>query len=708
MGELTVHSSVSELPGIGKVRAEAFFRMGVFTLEDLILHVPRAYEHRGNIRLLKNGLDDTVSSFRLTVGTEPKNARLHKSLTVTKFRAFDESGSVELVFFNQAFLKDVFHVGEEFRFWGKITRLRNGIQMTSPKYEKIREEIPLPDFVPVYPLSEGLTPRVVADAVDTALRAVLPSLKDPLPSKIRTDNKLPTLASALRGIHKPQSNAELVSAVRRLAFDEFFDFAICLATQRSAAKRMGAPGIENADITPLTSRLPYELTDAQKRVCREMIDDMSTGSGEAMNRILIGDVGCGKTVCAAIAMFTAVNNGYQAALMAPTEILARQHHRDLRNLLEPLGIRVELLLGSTSQKEKNRIYESLATEGEKQTNIVIGTHALLSEKVQFANLALTVTDEQHRFGVMQRAALQSKRESSHLLVMTATPIPRTLALTLYGDLAVSKIDEMPGGRQKVATFVVDESYRERMYGFVRKEVESGGQVYIVCPAIEEKKLEDGEISLEDLWRADSLPRLKCAADLYAELRTQVFPDLSVGFLHGKMKAAEKDAAMERFVSGQTQILVSTTVIEVGVNVPTASLMIVENAERFGLSQLHQLRGRVGRGTRKSYCILVSDAKNEVAQNRLQTMRTTYDGYRIAEADLKQRGPGDFFASSASFRQSGAQAFRFATLSDETLTATAFAEASNLIQKDPALSLPEHHLLKEKTERLIRRNSGTVS
>ena len=705
MAQLTASSPITDLPGVGKVRAAAFARIGIFTLRDLVYHFPRSYENRGNVHLLKDGVDGSAGSFLLTVATAPKSVTLKRHMNLTKFRAFDESGTVEIVYFNQPYLKDVFSVGDCFRFYGKLALSRSAVQLPSPKYEKVVEGKALADYVPVYPMTEGLTPKVISEAVDAALAAVLPTLKDPLPESVRLKNKLPGLTRAILWMHRPETARDLSEGARRMAFDECFTFALCAASAKTK-KITGAPVLSDLDASPLLSQLPYTLTNAQNRVCQEISSDLSNPSGEAMNRILIGDVGCGKTVCAAFGMYLAVKNGHQAALMAPTEILARQHFEDLSRLFSPLGIRTELLLGSTSAKEKKRIYEGIANG---DVRMVIGTHALLSEKVIFQDLALTVTDEQHRFGVFQRAALRNKDSRSHLLVMSATPIPRTLALVSYGDLALSRIDEMPKGRQRVSTFVVDDSYRERMNGFIRKEVESGGQVYIVCPAIEEKVTEAGEVTLEDLIRYESLPELRNATDMYRELSRQVFPDLSVGFLHGKMKAAEKEAAMRAFVEGETKILISTTVIEVGVNVPAASLMIIENAERFGLSQLHQLRGRVGRGTRKSYCILVSDAKSATARKRLETMHTTYDGYEIAEADLKQRGPGDFFAAEGEgFRQSGLPAFRFAALSEDGVMEAAFADAKELLGSDPLLQAPEHAELQNKVGDLLIKNQGTVS
>ena len=714
MEKLTKNSPVSKLPGIGASRAAAFARMGISTLYDLIMHFPRAYENRGALRRLSYGVPGEPSAFLLTVGTEPKNILIRRGMTLTKFRVFDESGVAEVVFFNQSYVRDVFHVGSVFRFYGRLTLSRSGPQLSSPSYEAYIPGEPLPSYVARYPLTEGLSDKVVEKAVTAALRAVLPSLSDHLPEAVRQKHDLPTLSYALMGIHAPQSEDMLSRAMRRMIFDELYCFSVGMALSRQSRTEETAYPCPPCDLTPLLSRLPYELTGAQQRVISEIRTDMAGGDRPPMNRILVGDVGSGKTVCAAATIYTAVQAGLQAALMVPTEILARQHYADLAPLLSPLGVRVELLLGATPEREKKRIREACVTEGEERVDLVIGTHALLSDKLQFSRLGLTVADEQHRFGVRQRAALKQKGRGSHLLVMSATPIPRTLALTVYGDLDVSRIDEMPAGRQRVSTFLVDESYRERLNGFIRRQVEEGGQVYIVCPAVEEAAApeEENEISLADLLSVrEEAPPLKAATTYAKELQERVFPDLRVDFLHGKMKSAEKDAAMTRFVSGETDILVSTTVIEVGVNVPNATLMIVENAERFGLSQLHQLRGRVGRGTRKSYCILVSDARGENARTRLDVMHTTYDGYTIAERDLEQRGPGDFFASAygSSYRQSGGMDLHLATLCRDTaLLQAAATEARTTVGSDPSLTRAEHVALRAEVERLFAIRDAAIS
>ncbi len=705
-------TDIKALKGIGPAKAEAFARMGVFNVYDLLLHLPRGYEDRGNIRTLAEGVDGSSSSFLLTVGSVPKTARIRRGMSITKFRVFDESGTAEAVFFNQEFIKNVFEVGALFRFTGKLIANRGVYQLTAPKYEAVKEGAPLPDLYPVYPLTEGITTGVLRKSLQTAVTEALPYVTDYLPEDIRRKYKFPTLQTAIKRLHFPTDMGEIRSSLRRLAFDDFFLFALGMAMSKSRGESAAAPIIHSSSREQLLRLLPYRLTDAQARVCGEIAEDMK--KGVPMNRILVGDVGCGKTVCAAVAAYAVMAEGHQAAIMAPTEILARQHYAELAPLFEKLGLRTALLLGATPQKQKKEIYEGLAAKGEGKIDLLIGTHALLSDKIVFSDLALAITDEQHRFGVRQRAVLRERYPSVHLLVMSATPIPRTLALVLYGDLEISRIDEMPKGRKKVATYVVDESYRTRLYAFIRKQVAEGGQVYVVCPAIEEKEKNEEEENISfDLLGRKETPPLKTAKEISETMR-HALPELSIGFLHGRMKSAEKDEVMRRFAAGEIHVLVSTTVIEVGINVPRASLMIVENAERFGLSQLHQLRGRVGRGTKESYCVLLSDAKGEEARARLETMRTTHDGYLVAEQDLKQRGPGDFLVSTGSdnIRQSGGLSFRFASLCEVTDLLSAAPEGAKAIL---ALSPTESKLfweretrLREETKKVFRTESPLLS
>ncbi len=711
MSKLTASTPVSELNGVGKVRAAQLGKLGINTVGDLIYYFPRAYEKRGDIRPLSEFDGERPCAYQLTVSSEVKTANIRRGLTLSKFRAFDESGSVDITFFNSPYVKDVFHIGSTFRFWGRVCLQKNRLQLANPKYEPYVEGIPLADFVPIYPLTEGISSKQIDKLIKSAINDILPEIIDPIPDNIRLDNKLPTLTYAIKNAHFPESDTALFKAQRRLAFDEMLYFGIGISMSASRKKRGEGVKLSPCSLTPLTDLLPYELTASQKQAINDVYRDTVIGKDGAvspMARIIVGDVGCGKTVCATASAYITARSGYQTALMVPTEILARQHYAELSALLGKLGIRVELLLGSTSQKEKRRIKDALAGG---ETDVIVGTHALLSDNVDFSNLGLVITDEQHRFGVNQRAKLKEKSKMAHLLVMSATPIPRTLALTMYGDLDISRITEMPKGRQRVETFVVNEGYRLRLNDFIKKQVALGGQCYIVCPAIEQNE-EDAYIidySTGEVISERAL-NLKSAVEFSEELR-KALPELSIDVLHGKMKSGEKDEIMARFASGESDVLVSTTVIEVGVNVPNACLMIVENAECFGLSQLHQLRGRVGRGNRKSYCVLVSDINSPKSKERLEVMRTTYDGFEISEKDLVLRGPGDFFStvSDNNLRQSGGFDFKYASMCDSSeLLLAAFSAAKSIVEADPELSLPLHAELKKETDRRIKVSESTIS
>ena len=719
-----LHTPIDALSGVGAARKTAYNKMGIYTVEDLLYHFPRAYEHRGDIRMLTEARLDAYKNGKarmstlLTVSTEPRISRIKGRMTLLKFRAFDDSGSCDITFFNQDFLRNTFTIGSVFRFYGRVeVSGKERYSMTGPAFEPYSESRPLPPLYAVYSLTEGISNKMITDHIRQSLAATS-LVEDPLPEDIRAAEGLCTLGYALRQIHAPDDFQSLHTAKRRLAFDEFFRFALGLGTAGRTARIQGAPicQISDATMEEFLHALPYSLTGAQARALRELRRDLSGDT--AMNRMIVGDVGCGKTVCAAAAMYVAVKAGRQAALMAPTGILASQHASDLLPLFEKLGIRGALLTGHTTAAQKKKIYAALASEDPSvRLDVIIGTQALLSEGVTFAAPGLVVTDEQHRFGVNQRATLSEKNKNAHLLVMSATPIPRTLALVMYGDLDVSRIDEMPPGRQRVDTFVVDESYRSRLDAFIRKNVAEGGQVYVVCPAVEEAEEDDTaliplsadfgrEQAAVALTKENNAMPMKAAVQYAAELQERL-PDLTVAFVHGKMKPSEKDKVMSSFASGDIQVLVSTTVIEVGVNVPNACLMLVENAERFGLSQLHQLRGRVGRGTRKSYCVLIRNGGGDTAKARLEVMRTTYDGYAIAEKDLAQRGPGDFLAPAdgAGIRQSGG--FRLAeSWSDAELMNHAFGHARDLLTDDPTLA--EYPELKKAVERMYAQSGNILN
>lgn len=712
MARLTYGTPVSEINGVGKVRAKQLEKMGIRTAGDLIYLFPRAYEKRGDVRPLSKFDPERPCAFLLTVADSVKTANIKRGLTLSKFRAFDESGYVDVTFFNSPYVKDVFHKGSTFRFWGKATLQKNRLQLTNPKYEPYVEGLPLADFVPIYSTTEGLSSKQLDKLIKTAINDILPDIIDPIPDNIRLDNSLPTLSYAIKNAHFPENDQAIFKAQRRLAFDEMLYFGIGISLSSSQKSRGDGVRISPCSLSPLTDLLPYELTGSQKQAINDVYRDMVIGKDgkiSPMARIIVGDVGCGKTICATAAAYITAKSGYQTALMVPTEILARQHYAELKGLLSELGVNVALLLGSTTAKDKRTIKAALS-KGE--IDVIVGTHALISDGVDFCKLGLVITDEQHRFGVRQRAKLKEKSEGSHLLVMSATPIPRTLALTMYGDLDISRITEMPKGRSRVDTFVVNEGYRSRLNDFILKQVALGGQCYVVCPSIEKNEEENSFIvdySAGEVINENSL-NLKSAVEFGEEL-SAALPSVKIEVLHGKMKSAEKDEIMSRFASGETKVLVSTTVIEVGVNVPNATLMIVENAERFGLSQLHQLRGRVGRGNKKSYCVLVSDINSPKSRERLEVMRTTYDGFEIAEKDLILRGPGDFFASVSedNLRQSGGFEFRFASACDSSeLLHAAFTAAKNIVDADPSFSLPIHSELKKEVDKRMSISSSTIS
>ncbi len=687
-----MNSEISSLRGVGVKRAEAFSRMGIYTAGDLLNHFPRAYQNRGNIRKLSEAIIGENCSYLLTVGTEPRSATLKNRKVLTKFRAFDESGTVEITYFNQKYLENAFHVGETHRFWGRVTAVGKRLMMSAPIHEFCVSESELPDFTPVYSVGATLTQGFIQEAVMSLIIKLSEiGALEAMPKELRTRLMLPTASAAYRFIHRPRNMEEIEAARRYFSAQETYLFSLGMSLT-NAKKRSGTPPkMTENDLFPLLNKLGFDLTNAQKRSVNEISGDMIS-QDLPMMRLLSGDVGSGKTAVAAAAIYLSLINGYQAALMAPTEILASQHAESLAPIFESLGYRVGLLLGSTGVKAKRELKEGIKNGA---IDLLIGTHALITSDTVFSNLGIVITDEQHRFGVNQRASLGKNNLSGldpHMLVMTATPIPRTLALILYGELSLSTLDELPPGRQRVDTFAVDESYRPRLNAFIKKQVHEGGQVYIVCPAVENKQDDEGGdlLSFAPDGTAElalTNPKLKNATD-FAEYLKNELPDLRISLIHGRMKGAEKDAVMKDFASHRTDVLVSTTVIEVGVNVPNASLMIIENADRFGLSQLHQLRGRVGRGERKAYCVLVSDTKGENARARLNVMKTTYDGYKIAEYDLKFRGPGDYFPrGNGTARQSGS--FGAGINSDMLTLKEAMDMANIVIADDPNLEKEEN-------------------
>ena len=710
---LSITSPLTDLSGIGAARAKALEGLGLSTVGDLLRHYPRGYQMRGDILSVQEAREHVTSPFavalELTVLADPMCHTSAKGLSVLSFRAGDDTGTCEIVYFAANYLYKNFRAGAKIRFYGRITAENGRLRMASPIWESVTEEKPLADIVPVYPLAAGLTQKLIGSLIERVLPYAA-HFPETLPDDVRIEHNLCGISEAIRNIHRPKSRAALEQARRRLLFEDYFSMGLLLATAAESTDEEGKR-FTKTDLAPLAERLPYAMTGAQRRAVNEIIADVR--SGKRMNRMLMGDVGSGKTVVAVTCAYLAAINGYQTAVLAPTEILATQHYEEFKNLLGPLGIRVELLTGATKPRERKQILHGLYSDYDP-IQVLIGTHALLTDGVDFGRLGMLVTDEQHRFGVEQRATLLERNDAIHTLVMSATPIPRTLALSRYGGLRVSRLDEMPPGRQVVDTFVVNSTYRERLNGFIRKQVTEGHQVYVVCPAVEEEqtaaeKTEKPEEMTSDIFTVpkDPLPPLKNATDTAADLQA-VFPDLSVGLVHGKMRAGEKRAVMDAFVSGEVQILVSTTVIEVGVNVPNSTLMIVENAERFGLAQLHQLRGRVGRGKAKSYCVLVSDAKGETAVRRLAVLKNCHDGFAIAEEDLRLRGPGDFLVANGTIRQSGMSSPKLIATDGDTAELSAAMEAANtLLTDDPTLSHPEHEFLREQVDALRVRASVTV-
>ena len=675
---------VTMLKGVGEVRAKQLAQLNIFTLRDLICHFPRGYEDRTKLVPIEKLEPDVPACFRAMVMNTPRTSHIRKGLDLTKVQVADSTGRLNVTFFNSRFAAQQLEYGREYIFYGAVSGDFIGYSMTNPVFEAPESQpVTTRRILPIYPLTAGLTNAALLRLVQQAL-AVCGLPEEILPAEVREKYGILPAERAYFAIHEPNSMAEAELAKKRMIFEEFFVFSAGLALMRAARKEKKTEPYTDFDMAPFYDSLPFTLTGAQSRAVGEILEDFRRGI--PMNRLVQGDVGSGKTMVAAAAAYCAARNSAQTALMAPTEILAEQHFASLSALFVPLGVSVALLTGSMTGKQKKDVRERIAA-GEVQ--VVIGTHALLSESTRFDNLGLVITDEQHRFGVGQRSRLSAKGEDPHLLVMSATPIPRTLALILYGDLDVSILDELPPGREPVDTFLVGESYRPRINAFIRKQVAEGYQCFVVCPAAEENE----ELGIK-------------AASVWAEtLQQTVFPDLRIALLHGQMKGAEKEAAMASFARGEADVMVATTVIEVGVDVPNATLMVIEDADRFGLSQLHQLRGRVGRGKAKSYCILTTHNRNPETLQRLKALCKTTDGFKIAEEDLRLRGPGDFFGS----RQSGLPAFRVADLGCDLAAMKGAQQASaDWIDTYGASDTPEAKALRQRIGDLFARSEGTMN
>ena len=682
---LRLTDSLRTLPGVGPARAGSLEKLGLQTVEDLLGYYPRGYEDRRLAATIASAPADVPVCLTLMVAEEPRLSRIRKGLELVKVRLVDDTGSLTATFFNQSYLKNALREGETYVCFGRVEGTSNRKQMTNPVCERADRVKYNGRILPVYHLTHGISNNFLAGLALQCVEDCAGQVEEAMPHELRQAHVLATVEFACRNIHFPKDETALEVARRRLIFEELFSLTCGMALLRHRRDRAAGRTFRIPDVEDFLALLPFHLTGAQRRVMEEMSADLS--SGVPMNRLVQGDVGSGKTMLAAYGAWVTAKNGCQCALMAPTELLAEQHYRSLAPLLGQAGLRVGLLTGAVKGKARKELYAALE---EGTMDLVIGTHALISEGVAFANLGLVVTDEQHRFGVAQRAALAAKAAvPPHVLVMSATPIPRTLALIIYGDLDVSVVDELPPGRSPVETYVVGEDKRQRMYNFVRKLVGEGRQAYMVCPAVEEGDGEDQE-------PGGPVP-LKAAVTYAETLRTQVFPDLRVGLVHGKMKSKEKDAVMTAFAAGELDVLVSTTVIEVGVDVPNAALMIVENADRFGLSQLHQLRGRVGRGKHQSYCVLVTATRSQDSRERLRVLSKTNNGFKIAEEDLRLRGPGDFFGS----RQHGLPQLGIADLAgDMRVLKEAQTAAEELLRADPGLTEPEHAGLLARVKRLF--------
>ncbi len=671
---LTPDTPVRYLKGVGPKTAERFEKLGILTLSDLLCHYPRRYLDFSKPYSIAEAPADTECVVKAEVFAKPGGRILPGGRRMERITAGDDVSSLEITWFNNPYAAQKLELGQEYYFQGIVTGGMLRRQMVNPQV-RTDAQVKSSPFEAVYPQTEGLTSSAIAKCV----RQLLPHaelLPDPLPPEMLKKYRLLSKADAVRAIHCPATEEEAFAARRRLIYEELLVLQLGIGRMKNhGAASTGAP-MKKADASPFWESLPFSPTGAQRRAVEEILIDMS---GEtSMNRLLQGDVGSGKTLVAAAAIWASIRAGYQAALLAPTEILASQHAENLNRLLSPFGMRVALLTGGMKAAARRT---TLAAIRDDEADLIVGTHAILSEGVEFARLGLAVVDEQHRFGVRQRGLLAEKAANPHLLVMSATPIPRTLGLLMYGDLDISILDELPPGRKPVKTRCITGKKRADLYGFLDREIDSGRQVYIVCPAIEDA----------------GGSGLNAVKSYYEDIAKTYLPDRRVGLMHGKLKPKEKAEVMDDFKSGRLDALVSTTVIEVGVDVPNATVMVIENAERYGLSALHQLRGRVGRGAAESWCFLVSDNASESVQKRLKFLCSTSDGFAVAQYDLETRGPGDFFGS----RQHGLPTLQIADLMNDTRTLhAAQSEAVALLAEDPLLERPEHALLARQVEQMF--------
>lgn len=659
------------LKGVGQKRAEMFAKKGIRTVEDLLYFFPRAHEDRSQIKKISQIQHGETVCLSITVFSPVRDMRIRRNMMISSMIACDDTGSISVIWYNNKYVKDQFHTGEEYILYGKITTNRGKKEIQNPIFEKTDSQKFTGKIVPIYPLTGGLTQKIIQSAMANALIEA-GTIEEYIDSSIREKYNIAEINFSMQNIHFPQSAQSYEIARRRFVFEELLILQLALLDRKkNTHQKSGVVFGKINEVRNFAESLPFPLTNAQKQTINEICSDFK--SSKMMNRLIQGDVGSGKTAVAAAAMYITAINGYQSAMMAPTEILASQHFDTITKFFSAFNITTVLLTGNMKSKEKQEVLEKIRTG---KADVIIGTHAIISDEVEFKSLGLVIADEQHRFGVAQRARLCAKGNDPHMLIMSATPIPRTLALILYADLDVSVINELPPGRKPVKTYAVGSHMRNRVYSFLKNSVNSGMQAYVVCPLVEETEKSD----------------LKNAAELAQNL-SQTFPQFRVGLVHGRMKTKDKDSIMNEFAAGEINILVSTTVIEVGVNVPNANIMIIENAERFGLSQLHQLRGRVGRGSNQAFCILISDGTNDITRKRMETMCISNDGFYISEQDLKLRGPGDFFGT----RQHGLPEMRIANLFEDMDILKQAQDAAQFIMSN---SLDNYPLLKKRCQKIL--------
>lgn len=668
--------SIDKLNGIGKKRAELFNKLGIYSIGDLLSFYPKGYEDWSSTVKIESLQDGMNVCIKAVLGAQIKDGVLPGGRIISKGMVYDDTGTLQLVFFNNRYISAMIHAGEEYYFYGRVTGGIGGWQMISPTFSPVGEGSKIH---PIYKQTAGLNSKIIANAVKQALSYLPEKVNDPLPESVRSTFALCDLKYAIQNIHFPNNSESLASARKRLVTEELLVLNLGMRSLKEHSRGESGVDITKSYFDEFKELLPFTMTNAQNRVVGECMSDLTKGT-KPMNRLVQGDVGSGKTAVAAAVCHTVIRNGFQAAFMAPTDILARQHYKTFTELFKGTDIKTALLTGSMKESEKKTVRAELENG---DISFVVGTHALITEKTNFYNLGIAVTDEQHRFGVSQRAKLLSKGSNPHLLVMSATPIPRTLGLVIFGDLDISIIDELPPSRKPVKTYAISTLKRKNCYGFIKNEIAQGRQAYIVCPLVEEGELEN----------------VASAEEYAAELMLNDFSDISVGIVHGHMKPAEKDEVMKKFADNEISLLVATTVIEVGVDVPNATVMTIENAERFGLSQLHQLRGRVGRGKYDSYCFLISNNRNPETMQRLKVMCSTNDGFKIADEDLKLRGPGDFFGE----RQHGLPQMAIADFADTRSLELSQKMADFIIFNYKNLYHDDLRLLRAEVDRLFSSN-----